>query len=268
MRLSGGLPKAASAGVHDVAARGFEVNVAEYERARPTYPLSAVKEIIGGVAPTTLPVLDLACGTGKLTHELVKFSLPALEALEPSVAMREFFQAKFPALTVREGTASHIPAADGTFAAIFVGQAFHWFDTEEALCEMHRVLRPGGKLALIWNLEDDSVPWVKKVRGEYERYDQVAPQFRRGTWRNVWKGELARSLFKEPMEKEFTHSLMMDHQRVWERVKSKSYIGILPADEQERLKACIDRILQAHIGAPGPEFPYPQKTTTFIAWKR
>ncbi|MGN6172635.1 MAG: class I SAM-dependent methyltransferase, partial [Streptosporangiaceae bacterium] len=58
------------------------------------------------------------------------------------------------------GHAERIPLADATCDAVLVGQAFHWFAVPQAIDEMARVLRPGGVAGLLWNLRDDSVPWV------------------------------------------------------------------------------------------------------------
>ncbi len=48
-------------------------------------------------------------------------------------------------------------------AAVLVGQAFHWFDPDHALTEIARVLRPGGVLAAIGYIEDESVGWVAEL---------------------------------------------------------------------------------------------------------
>ena len=56
------------------------------------------------------------------------------------------------------GTAERIPLTDDYVDAVTVGQAFHWFDEQPALREIHRVLRPGGGVALIWNARDERNP--------------------------------------------------------------------------------------------------------------
>ena len=60
-----------------------------------------------------------------------------------------------------------------------------------SLKELHRVLRPGGSLCLIWNMEDEGEPLVAALRAVYERYDEGIPQYRLGVWKQVrrWKVE-------------------------------------------------------------------------------
>jgi len=65
-----------------------------------------------------------------------------------------------PSATSLAGQAERIPLPDADVDAVFVGQAFHWFDVPAAMTEIGRVLRPGGVLVPMWNYEDESVPWV------------------------------------------------------------------------------------------------------------
>jgi len=57
-------------------------------------------------------------------------------------------------------------------------QAFHWVgkDGESAIRDIARVLKPNGTLALIWNFEDRSVPWVAQLRDAYEQHEAGTPQ--------------------------------------------------------------------------------------------
>src|SRR5205085_4472861 len=86
----------------------------------------------------------------KLTRPLVeRFS--RVTAVEPDPGMRAVLSQATTCHLVLEGRAEAIPLADESVDAVFVGQAFHWFSTAEALAEIARVLRPCGGLVLIWN---------------------------------------------------------------------------------------------------------------------
>jgi SAM-dependent methyltransferase len=67
---------------------------------------------------------------------------------------------RFPRVEARSGTAEVIPLPDASVHAVFAGQALHWFDLDRALPEIGRVLLPGGFLVAVWNVYDDSVPWI------------------------------------------------------------------------------------------------------------
>src|SRR4051812_12101086 len=123
----------------------------DYHRARPGYPVEAVRWLLGS---SPLDVVDLGAGTGKLTAVLVGegHRVVAVEPLEP---MRSRLVAALPATPALEGSAEEIPLPDGCADAVVVGQAFHWFDVEPALREIARVLRPGGTLGLLWNARDE-----------------------------------------------------------------------------------------------------------------
>ena len=57
-----------------------------------------------------------------------------------------------------DGTAEDLPFADADLDAVTAAQAFHWFAGPAALAEFHRVLRPGGRLAVIFNRRDVTTP--------------------------------------------------------------------------------------------------------------
>ncbi len=129
----------------------------DYARARPGYPQAAVRWALER-APGT-DVLDLAAGTGKLTGAMLDAGA-SVTAVEPLDGMRAQLEAAFPDVRALAGTAEAIPLDDRSVDAVMVGQAFHWFDVGPALDEIFRVLRPGGVLAPMWNVRDDSVPWI------------------------------------------------------------------------------------------------------------
>lgn len=140
--------------INEVAARGFSSAADVYERARPGYAAEAVDWLCErmGIGPGRT-VLDLAAGTGKLTRDLVP-SGATIVAVEPLDEMRAQLVEAVPGVETLAGTAEQIPLPDSSVDDVVCAQAFHWFDADRALAEIHRVLRAGGALGLIWNSRD------------------------------------------------------------------------------------------------------------------
>src|SRR5262245_57888935 len=126
-----------------------------YERARPGYPDDAVRWLTGA---EPCDVVDLGAGTGKLTRSLVGLGHRVI-AVEPLPGMLEQLRGAVPRATALSGSAEAIPLADASADVVVCAQSFHWFDHETALPEIARVLRPGGRLALVWNTRDDRDPF-------------------------------------------------------------------------------------------------------------
>ncbi len=173
--------------LHEAAAQGFPGAAASYEAGRPTYPPQAVARLARELhLGTGRAVLDLAAGTGKLTALLVGTGA-CVVAVEPVAEMRAVLEAALPGVRALPGTAEAIPLGSGTVDAVTVGQAFHWFRGDEALREIHRVLRPGGGLGLLWNVRDTSVPWVARLSELMEPHRRDAPAYRSGAWREAFE---------------------------------------------------------------------------------
>jgi len=138
--------------------RSFETVAAEYERHRPDYPEEALRLAMDelGLEPGSR-VLDVGAGTGKLTRGLVALGFE-VAAVEPGAPMLEQLRQAVPEAEALEGPAEAIPLPDGSVDAAFAGQAFHWFDPGRALPELHRVIRSGGGLGLLWNWWDERDP--------------------------------------------------------------------------------------------------------------
>ena len=152
-------------GLHDAAARGFPGAAAAYEEGRPTYPPKAVarlaRELHLGVGRA---VLDLAAGTGKLTALLVGTGAKVV-AVEPVPEMRAVLERALPGVPALSGTAEAIPLGSATVDAVCAGQAFHWFRGDEALREIHRVLKPGGRLLVLDHVRSPIAPvrWIQRT---------------------------------------------------------------------------------------------------------
>ncbi|MCF6744106.1 methyltransferase domain-containing protein [Blastococcus sp. KM273128] len=138
-------------------ARSFGSVAAGYAARRPTYPVDAVEFLLGrgGV----LDVLDVGAGTGLLT-EVVAGLGHRVRAVDPSPEMLAELTARLPGVATAVGTAEQLPVGGASADAVVAGQAAHWFDPAPAARELRRVLRPGGRVGLVWNTRDERVPWV------------------------------------------------------------------------------------------------------------
>jgi ubiquinone/menaquinone biosynthesis C-methylase UbiE len=132
-------------------ARSFGRIAVDYDDARPDYAPEALSRAAAALElGPAARVVDLAAGTGKLTRPLVE-RFAEVVAVEPGDEMRAVLEARTPGAVSRAGTAERIPLPDDWADAVFVADAFHWFDAPAALREIARVLRSGGGLALLWN---------------------------------------------------------------------------------------------------------------------
>lgn len=133
-------------------ATSFGAAVGAYELGRPGYAPEHVAWLLDGAQGR---VLDLAAGSGKLTRAVAGLGFDVV-AVDPDEKMLS----RVEDIPTFAGTAEAIPLPDDSVAAVTVGQAWHWFDPEAAGAEIARVLTPGGRLGLVWNIRDVRHPFV------------------------------------------------------------------------------------------------------------
>ena len=130
---------------------------------RPAYPPAAVEWLTRRLdLRPGRRVLDLGAGTGKLTRQLAATGADVV-AVEPGAPMLAQLRAALPNVEALVGAAEAIPLPDASVDAVTAGQAYHWFDPDRALPELHRVLRPGGGLGLVWNWWDVRDPLQQRI---------------------------------------------------------------------------------------------------------
>src|SRR4051812_47236701 len=111
--------------VDPVAARAFGEQADAYERGRPGWPADAIAGLLERFGAGTL--LDPPAGPRKPTRVLAERADTVI-AIEPVDGMREVLRAQLPHVRTMKGTAEAIPLPDGCANAVFVAEAFHWFD--------------------------------------------------------------------------------------------------------------------------------------------
>jgi SAM-dependent methyltransferase len=230
-----------SAAQHQRQAWSFGAAAAAYERGRPPYPAEAVDWLLPEAASR---VLDLGAGTGKLTRQLRDRGLDVI-AVEPSEGMREQLARAVPGVTVHAGSAEEIPLADSSVDAVLVAQAWHWVDLSRAVSEVARVLVPGGRLGLVWNIRDEREDWVAELGqilhdpGDHRREDRgiIGPPF----------GPVERC------DVEWTHRLGPDE--LIDLAASRSYVITMPEEQRAAVLAGIRR-LASRAGSGGLVLPY------------
>lgn len=137
----------------------FGAEAEGYDRFRPGYPAAAVAWLLGPTSGRPLRVLDLGAGTGLLAATVAAEGHRVL-GVEPDPGMRARLAGRLGQDDVLSGSAEAIPLDAASVDAVVVGQAWHWFDAVRAPVEIARVLRPGGALGVVWNVRDDTTPWV------------------------------------------------------------------------------------------------------------
>jgi ubiquinone/menaquinone biosynthesis C-methylase UbiE len=201
--------------------------VANYVAYRPKYP-AAVMEFMReklGLSQSSV-IADVGSGTGILTEMFVRNG-NRVYAVEPNDAMRaaaEHRLGEFPNFVSVCGAAEATTLAAASVDLITAAQAFHWFDAVQAKAEFARILKPGGKVALIWNMRRiDTTPFLRELERILRAYgtdyaDGVAEFPREEVVESFFAGDFSTKIF--PNEQIF------DYQGLRGRWLSASYVPL------------------------------------------
>ena len=236
--------------------RSFESIAEVYERVRPGYPKAAVSWLAEKLPiDSRTIVLDLGAGTGKLTRELLPFAGRVI-ALEPGPAMLTQLERAVPGAEPLLGAAEAIPLDAASVDAVVCGQSFHWFRHGEALAEIRRVLKPGGRLGLIWNLRDDADEFQREVTTLFQPF---VPEGRKGPRESVAPlvapelvGEVENAVFP------FQHEL--DADGVVDRMSSTSFVASAP----DSVRRAFFASLRAAVAARGGRVAFRYRTEVYV----
>ena len=250
-------------------ARSFGHVAVAYDDARPEYAPEALTRAAAALRlDPGARIVDLAAGTGKLTRPLVE-RFGEVVAVEPAAEMRAVLEARTPGAVSRAGTAEHIPLPDDWADAVFVADAFHWFDLPTALREIARVLRPRGGLALLWNdwwtdgadgtsdVLDPPLPAAARelLDAVYVRSGRAASARAAGDPLDAFAG----SPFGPLRQESFTRELRLSADEVVALYATVSSVASLPDPERAELERQLRPLLSG---------PYRLPLTTRLYWTR
>lgn len=251
--------------VHHSAAAGYKTGADTYVRGRPDYPPQVadwLTDTLGLNANAT--VIDLGAGTGKFTQRLIATGAQVI-AVEPVPQMLEKLSAAFPEVLAVSGTATDLPLPDASVDVVICAQSFHWFASAEALTEIARVLKPGGKLGLIWNLRDTQTHWVPKLDAIVNALEGDTPRYYTGAWRRAFP----HASFGALQTQQFSHGHTGPPEDViFNRVRSTSFVAALSAVERAKVDQQISALVADEPALRDKEVvTVPYVTAAFVAVK-
>ncbi len=206
-----------------------------YERARPSYPAAALDWLL---PPGAARVLDLGAGTGKLTRALAGRGLDVV-AVEPDGGMRDALRRVLPNVPVLDGAAERIPLDAASVDAVLVAQAWHWVDPARAVPEVARVLKPGGRLGLLWNCRDEHDGWTRALGAILHRV---------GFMEDGSRDPPVGPPFGPVERRDVAWSTPVTAEGVLDLVRSRSYLIVLPPSDAE---AVLDEVRAVLAREPG-----------------
>jgi SAM-dependent methyltransferase len=177
-------------------------------------------------------------------------------AIEPVDVMRTALARTAPNAEIVDAIAEDLPLSGDSVDAAVAAQAFHWFDGERALGELARVMRPGSGLALVWNVRDETVPWIMRLTELIEPYRGDTPSHRSMRWKETF-GSVASF---EPLRlRSFPYLHATTREGTVARILSISFIAALPDDEKARVADEVRRIV------PGEDVSFAYRTDVWLA---
>lgn len=227
-------------------AESFDAVADAYEEHRPEYPDAVVAWLVDrlGVRKGTA-VLDVGAGTGKLSRALVAAGA-AVTAVDPGTQLLAILRTVAPDVEARRGSAEELPLPDASVDVVTAAQAYHWFDAARAVPEIHRVLRPGGRMGLLWTWWNESDPRQRPlltILGGRRTFDRLpaAPWFRQVDHATI---PSVRTMTRETLIGRFT--------------SSSAYAAADPLEKQHLLGQVVEVV-----SAYEPEFELSQLTHVF-----
>ncbi|NEP44988.1 MAG: class I SAM-dependent methyltransferase [Okeania sp. SIO2G4] len=220
----------------------FSDRAEDYAQYRPNYPKEAITLMISGFEnPSELLAADIGAGTGIGSRMLAEQGINVI-AIEPNLKMKNAAQSH-PLIEFREATAEATNLPNESVDLVTCFQAFHWFNLEPTLQEFHRILKPSGKLALLWNnwnREDGFTKENSNLMKQISKHHPNTKKKRRFSIASIEKS----SYFVNFQHSTFTHRQELDLPGLIGRIMSSSSVPNQGYEREQitaNLKALYDR---------------------------
>ena len=224
----------------------FDDRVADYVKYRPTYPAEAIDAIVGGLGPPQrLAAADIGAGTG-ISARLLGDRGVRVVAVEPGEPMRRA-AAHHPNVRWVAGRAESTGLRSQAFDLVLSAQSFHWFRPADALPEFARVLKPGGRLAIVWNRRSVTDPLTVGYRQAIVDVGGETAAERMSFDPDVLA---ASGLFSAPERRSFPNLQRLDLDGLIGRARSASYVP-KSGSSGDRLIALLRELHERHADADG-----------------
>lgn len=255
--------------------RTFQAWADDYDRYRPGYPAELFDEIATRLGvPARASVADLGAGTGLATFEMARRGWQ-MTAVEPGAGMLDQLRERAEAMGIPvvaiEASGEDTGLPDASFDLVTAAQAFHWFDRRRAVEEMARIVRPGGGVALFWNVRRaEASPIVADYEAVMSRYFGSAGigqylQHGRAAEADATRAAFAASEhFEQLTYSEPLHETTIDADGLVGMAFTASYVRRLDTREQDRLRGELRSILERH-GVADKPFAIPYRIDLWTA---
>jgi SAM-dependent methyltransferase len=247
--------------IHHAAELGYQRAAADYERVRPSYPTRALAVLADALdLKPGKRVAEVGAGTGKFTR-LLALTGARVIALEPVAAMRATLAELLPQVEVVDGLAEATGLADDSVDAVVAAQAWHWFDPAATLAEVERITQRRGRLGLVWNTLDETVPWVAEYSKIYRQWrTDAVPGHRDGLWRRFFDEVPGWT----PLAAEhIPNPYVTDREGVLGQALTSSVISTLDVDSRSQVRRELEAVLDRHKESCGDRIEIPYVTDLY-----